>query len=271
MTVSRITSHRRVSALTIGAFNPARVANLFLWMDASDPQSVLLNGSNVAEWRSKAGALTAVQATASIQPAYTIAGQNGLNCLTFDGTGRRMVFNQGSASSSWSFLHDGTSQFAVFWVGSATSGQANTYVSNTRQFGSNDGNGFGINHDFGQIYGNPTIRAFSRSATGVIAQVDASLASGTVAAMELLGDLTNATAANRLRLRINQGSQSSSTAGAGTISTGAPQGPFSIGASGAGTLVALNGRICEIIIYRGAIAASESLAVRSYLMGKWGL
>lgn len=271
MSVTRISTQRRARTSNVGAFSPARIANLFCWMDASDESTIVQNGTNVAEWRSKAGNLTASQTTASLQPAYTTAGQNNLNCVTFDGTGRRMTFNQGGVSSAWSFMHDGTTQYGVYWVGSAIAGNMNTYLSNTRNFGTNDGNGFGINHDFGVLYGNPTIRAFVRSATGVIAQVDTNLASNTVRAMELLADLSNSTAGNRLRLRINGGTQQTSTAGAGTISTGNPQGPFSVGSSGTGTLFALNGRICEIIIYKGALADSETAAIRSYLIGKWGL
>ncbi len=253
-------------------FDPRTIGEVAVWMDAADASTVTLNGSNISEWRSKVGSLAAAQATASLQPAYTTSGQNGRNCVTFDGTGRRMTYNGGSANSFWSFLHDGTTPYAVYWVGSATSPNTHTYLSDTRGAGGlNDGAGLAVNHDFGQVYGNPTIRVLIRGTGGIVAQVDATLSSATVGAMELLGDLSNATVGNRMRLRVNNGSQSSSSAGAGTLSTAAPQGPMSLGSNGVGTLFALNGRICEVLVYKGQITTAQASAVRRYLIRKWGL
>lgn len=270
MSVFRAAS-RRIRTSNLGAFSPERIPGLECWMDASDSSTILQNGTNVADWRSKAGTLTASQTTASLQPAYTTAAQNGLNVVTFDGTGRRMTFNSGVSSTVWSFLHDAT-EFAIYWVGSAISPNSHTYFSNTRAVtAANDSNGISVMHDFGTLYGNPTIRAIVRSTTGNIATVNTNLNSNTVGCMELIGDLNNATAGNRLRLRLNNGTQASSTAGTGTIATAAPGGPFTLGANGQGTLYGLNGRLCELIIYKRSIASSESTAVRNYLLGKWGI
>lgn len=52
-------------------------ASLALWLDASDPSSITLNGSNVAQWNDKSGNNRhASQATASAQPTYL---ENGIN------------------------------------------------------------------------------------------------------------------------------------------------------------------------------------------------
>jgi hypothetical protein len=68
-------------------FTPNRLANLALWLDAGDSGTVILNGSDVSEWRDKSGNdRHASQATPSNQPAYTSAGQNGLNTITLDGS-----------------------------------------------------------------------------------------------------------------------------------------------------------------------------------------
>lgn len=69
------------------AWTPAQLSGLALWLDAADPNTITLNGSTVSQWRDKSGnSRHANQATATSQPAYTTAGLNGRNVLTFDGT-----------------------------------------------------------------------------------------------------------------------------------------------------------------------------------------
>jgi hypothetical protein len=65
-----------------------------LWLDAADNTTVFsdagttqaTNGSAVQQWNDKSGnSRNATQATAGNRPAYTAAGQNGRNTITFDG------------------------------------------------------------------------------------------------------------------------------------------------------------------------------------------
>jgi len=61
-------------------------ADLALWLDAEDTDSITLNGSNVAQWDDKSGnGRNVSQATAANQPTYTASGLNGKPVLTFDG------------------------------------------------------------------------------------------------------------------------------------------------------------------------------------------
>lgn len=58
-----------------------------MWFDADDASTITLNGSNVSQWDDKSGnGRNATQATAANQPAYTTAGLNGKNVVTFDGS-----------------------------------------------------------------------------------------------------------------------------------------------------------------------------------------
>jgi hypothetical protein len=69
-------------------WTPAQLGSaLALWLDASDAGTVVLNGSTVSQWSDKSGNnKNAVQATASLQPAYSLTGFNGLRPgLAFDG------------------------------------------------------------------------------------------------------------------------------------------------------------------------------------------
>lgn len=69
---------------TAGAFDPLSLSPVW-WLDASDAATITLNGSNVAQWNDKSGLARHIsQGTAANQPAYTTAGQNGLNVVTFD-------------------------------------------------------------------------------------------------------------------------------------------------------------------------------------------
>lgn len=71
----------------VAAWTPAALgASLALWLDANDASTITLNGSTVSQWNDKSGnARHANQAVAANQPAYTTAGLNGNNVLTFDG------------------------------------------------------------------------------------------------------------------------------------------------------------------------------------------
>lgn len=68
-------------------WTPAQLPSLVAWYDANDAGTITLNGSTVSQWNDKSGNNRhAVQAVAASQPAYTTAGLNGKNVLTFNGT-----------------------------------------------------------------------------------------------------------------------------------------------------------------------------------------
>ena len=61
-------------------------ADLALWLDAEDTDSITLNGSNVSQWDDKSGnGRNATQTTAANQPTYLAAGFNGKPTLETDG------------------------------------------------------------------------------------------------------------------------------------------------------------------------------------------
>ena len=68
-------------------FTPNRLANLVMWLDAADSNSVTTVSSAVSQWTDKSGnGNNATQSTAGARPTYTTAGLNGLNVLTFNGS-----------------------------------------------------------------------------------------------------------------------------------------------------------------------------------------
>jgi hypothetical protein len=65
---------------------PSEITTAF-WGDASDASTVITSGGFLSQWNDKSGnARHATQAVGSSQPAYTLNGQNNLNCLTLDGS-----------------------------------------------------------------------------------------------------------------------------------------------------------------------------------------
>ncbi len=67
-------------------FTPSSLPGLQLWLDAADASTILLNGSNVAQWNDKStNAYNVIQPTSTKQPAYVTNSQNGHNIVRFDG------------------------------------------------------------------------------------------------------------------------------------------------------------------------------------------
>jgi hypothetical protein len=254
-------------------FNPKSISGLALWLDGSVSSSVTLNSGNVSQWRDLSGNNRHFsQSTAGAQPEYTLAGQNGKNCLTFDGS-RRLASDE--ASTTWSFLHDGVQPYAVFVVWKAASGAIRTLFSTGNSTAGI--RSFYLWHDFGTLVAN-NIRAevtTSNAGNYVITRNMGSQTANVMRGLEIIGDLNNATAANRLLVTTNAGASSTAvTVNAGNPATGAPQQNATIGSlSPTSQSFGLNGVICEILMYsRSSIfATAERSRIMTHLTRKWGL
>lgn len=259
-------------------FNPRSISGLYAWYDAADSASVTLNGSNVSEWRDKSGGGRHVSnGTASTQPAYTLAGQNGRNCLTFTNPsgGKRLV---AAAASDWAFLHDGLSLYAMYLVaassGTSGVGQVHTYVSTKNQFNLYNVRGFDMAHDYGAVAANNNIRLSQSSTSGMVARRDMSATGANVVrCYEVLGDPANATSTARLAFKHSASGTSSATSSANAAEAGNPNDSLTIGNLGSGAGQGLGGIVCEVIFYSrdAAISSTESAAIISYLTKKWGI
>lgn len=80
-----------ISNECVASFDPTTITGFQLWLDASDPSTITLNGSDVSSWVPKAVGTTTqdfAQSTASLQPAYDDpdnagTGVNGLAAIQF--------------------------------------------------------------------------------------------------------------------------------------------------------------------------------------------
>ena len=67
-------------------WTPAQITTA-LWLDAADASTITTVSGVVSQWNDKSGnARHATQAITGSRPSYTIAGQNGLNVITLDGS-----------------------------------------------------------------------------------------------------------------------------------------------------------------------------------------
>ena len=85
-----------------------------LWLDAADASTITLNGSTVSQWRDRSGnGRHVAQATAVKQPTYTLAAQNNLNVLSFDGNNRSLFASSGVINIPQPFSRFVAAQFLV--------------------------------------------------------------------------------------------------------------------------------------------------------------
>lgn len=77
----------------IQLFIPRSVPGLISWLDAYDPSTLVLSGSQVTTWNSKINNNSVGQATASFKPTYSVTGRNNKPAITTNGTTQFMTWN----------------------------------------------------------------------------------------------------------------------------------------------------------------------------------
>ena len=214
------------------------VAGYAAWYDASDTATITESGGAVSAWADKSGNdnhLT--QANASLQPVTGSETQNGLNVISFDGSGY-MALPVGA-------IPTGSTQYTIFAVWRSDSARGHLLFggaqSNNRAIGfetiNNDLHAYWWNNDH-WYYGSvalaaPLFTVWSWNGINSFIQVN---------------DGTSTTA--------KVGKNTSESAG----QVGSLAGSFS-----------LTGFIAELIIYHSALTPAEIATVESYLKAKWGL
>jgi hypothetical protein len=88
------------SAFLDGAWTPAKLSSLAMWLDAADSSTITLNGSTVSQWDDKSGnGYNVIQATSSSQPTYISTGFNSKPTLFFDASNDQMGCDVTNVSS----------------------------------------------------------------------------------------------------------------------------------------------------------------------------
>jgi len=239
-------------------WNPSQLgADLALWLDAADADTITLNGSDVSQWDDKSGnGRNVSQATAAQQPTFVSNGLNGKPTISFDGT-NDILLNQNAGSV-------GVTNISMFMV--------TRYVAGV---GSND-----IPMGIGQTNQTGAVRVFYRASggntqgfAGWARDVLTSSLSTDIGGVHHIFEVVqpNSTTVNLFR---------DGTAGTGnpyTISFGGTVpvnfNGFSIGSlqgASVGTYYS-NIQTSEVIISYTALSTTDRQKIEGYLAWKWGL
>jgi hypothetical protein len=255
-----------VGSPSIIPFNPADIANLKAWYDASDTATITVSGTAVTQWNDKSGnAYNVTQGTAGLRPQSNTRTQNGLNAIDFDGADD--ILNA-STASDWTFLSNtsGATVFAALFADTA---------SDQRFIWSTYGGSFGFVGSYQNVLASDLMSIGTGVGNGALAAMYVDTLTpvatdNTAFTMTTQFDLGNATANQRGYIWKNGGSQTNNNPATDPASASAPQTPLAIGNIPTYSL-AWDGLICEVIIYNALLNATDRGKVETYLAAKWGI
>ena len=242
------------------------VSGYKLWLDAADTSTLTLNGSGVSQWTDKsANAYIFTQATAVNQAQSGIATINGKNVLVFDGINDSIQST--AAASTWSFMHNATGYTAFMAFKYQTPTLFNPYWDTDGAYSGYIGSAF--SDSSGLATG-----SVSRGVTPASNRVSSGDAASTFTNnsnyyVSIVYNNTTATAADRIKIKINGGTESKTNTLTNAYSTSNPQYSLLLCADGGGYFAKTY--IAEIIFYTGQLSSTDVNSVNSYLSTKWGI
>jgi hypothetical protein len=270
-------------------FDPRRIPGLESWWDAADAASVTLDAGRISQLADKSGKgrHAANTTSGSTQPSYVTGGRNGLNVARFAAASVQRL-TVASSTGAYNFLHNGTDSFiaAVSVYGtSANPNAAYSLFGNNGQSSANVGSVFyyddrpypsstGNNALLTQVTPGGgqanSIRLLNSDSTAPLSAYNNIATPQAMLVQEAVWHSGNTTASQRLRLRINGGSEIAANEIAGGVTTGNATFNFQIGANG-NTGSTLEGDICELLIFSQIPTAAARDLIRRYLGAKWGV
>jgi hypothetical protein len=239
-------------AAAAAPWTPADITTA-LWLDAADSSTVTTVNGAVSQWDDKSGnGRNATQATASSRPAYTNAGLNGLNILTFDGgdtlVGNAQIANPGYGMFVVCSFANNTSRMGVIDIGNSTNFrhcviEQNTYRTPTQSY------------------------ALYVPGAALYSSVPTSAGHKIISATSSANPGSNAAATTTYTVNGTIATLTNSDVGStyGTIPAGYTIGAFQ------SAILHLTGTIAEAIAFSAVVDTSTRQKVEGYLAHKWGL
>lgn len=225
-----------------GLWTPAEITTA-LWLDASDSATITEISGAVSQWNDKSptGSVCS-QSAPSSRPVVSAAALNGLNVITFDGSGDFLTSNASIGNSSGAELN-------IFVVGAQSSGTNGVFLSN-RKASATEGwtlrNNSTTQMTYFHVGGSPSLT--KTTPTGAyICEVERD---GLSVALGSNGDFD---------------SPSSISSYSGTSQA------LVLGAENGGAASRLDGYIAEVVVSSGLLTLSDRQKVEGYLAWKWGL
>jgi hypothetical protein len=242
----------------IGQFDPRRIANLQVWLDASEASTLAQNSNGttavsatddpVAYWKSKQGTFTATQTDNNNRPFYKPNSLNGRGTLFFDGSNDKLLVTYD--------LPQPLTVLGVHRLNSGTSGFTAGLVGNLQ----NSGGFNGFIHGFVQTNASQ-ISALVRTG-GSPTETGRSSGVGTNWFLQVTSVASN------LEARVNKTDLSAAAVAYSTRDT-----QITLGAARTGES-AVNMRAhwtAELLIYNRRLSAAEITQLENFLSRKWGL
>jgi len=243
---------------------PTVVTNSVMWMDAADLSTITESSGSVSQWNNKGSLGNFTQASGALQPTTGASTLNGLNVLDFAAD-----YLTAANTNEWKFLHDGT-KYVLVAVHRQTTANSGRFFGNDAVGGAERGASFylrGSNQ-------NPAhdIRNFPVTSSAVCQNRPTTPNVGTgYSVFSVIGDPSQATAADKSELFINDGAALKANTITSSVSTDNPTRAAQIGASG-NDMSPLTGSIAEIVVVSGTDATEANrIIIRDYLNAKWGV
>ena len=244
--------------------NTSPIAGYKAWYDAADTSTISLSGSAVTQWNDKsANAYNLTQSTAARRPQSGVDTLNSKNVITFDGNDVLLA----ATASNWTFMNNstGATVFCVALFNDSVDPQY--FMSTGGASGSNVG--FFIDRTDTDELDVRVLRGVAGNNTSTL--TSGSLPDATAKYFSIVMDNSNATASQRLRFRINGGSELTGNVLTNTASSSNPLQPLYVGSYDTSGSLGTQGRIAEIIIYSGILSNDDIADNNAYLGNKWGL
>lgn len=256
-----------------------------LWLDASDAStlydattggSLTAADGVIARFEDKSGnARHMTQGTGISQPLRKTAVQNGRDVIRFDGSNDFMSI--ASSTAMFNFLHNGTASdvFAVVKMGNGSDPNAvYTVIANNGATSSQTGIWTAFDDRASASANNAILGAINKSSLGN------QVASGTsnnvwtpnqFTLAHWRFDADHATAADRLIMRINGGTELKPSTATNAPVTSNASSNLILGAINASATLPSLMDFAEILIFPAPVSDSERLSVQQYLKSKWAL
>ena len=256
-------------------FNPASIAGLQAWYDASDASTLFdaTSGgaiasvdSSVARWADKSGnANHATQSTSGSRPTRRSAGLNGRPSVEF-------VADSADSGDWLAISHqsalNGSSGLAVFAVYRTSTAASNLGLAGKWQgIGESGGNAWVFGYTGGASGVTTATHITNNGSTSATQATSSNFNDG---AARLLS-MVNTSAGLQARMNGSlQGTNSSTVLGNSACTSGVVLGGYTSSSQATGQRL-MSCHISELMIFSGALTSQNVADIESYLMTKWGI
>ena len=263
-------------------FDPRRIPGLESWWDAADAASVTLDSGRVSQLADKSGKgrHAANSTSGSTQPSYITGARNGLNVARFAAASVQRL-TVASSTAAYNFIHNGTESYIAAVSVYGTVANPNTAYG---LLGSSRGS---LPTGFQLVYrdaspandaltcdiannGTAVANGLNAANTAVLTAHYNLAPAQTMLVQEFLIDADNATASQRVKVRVNGGTEVAENNKTAAVTSGDAEQNLQLGALGSNA-APLQGDICEILIYSQIPTAAARDMIRRYLGSKWGV